>query len=84
MQSELSAMVFGDREDPRRRLEEMFGGEAEDSGPPPAARAWALRVLERAGVDAAEQPRAVRALRQAQPRLMLAAAVFLAQDAARG
>jgi hypothetical protein len=84
VQSELAAKVFGDTEDPRRRLEQMFGGEADSAGPPPAARAWASQVLERADVDpAASELHAVLALRRAQPRLTLKAAVYLAQDAAR-
>lgn len=85
MQSELAAKIFGDTEDPRRRLEQMFGGEAGSAGPPPAAREWARRLLERADIDAAESElHAVLALRRAQPRLTLKAAVYLAQDAARG
>ena len=84
MQSELAARIFGDEEDPRRRLEEMFGGEAGSAGPPPAAREWARRVLERAEIDpAASELHAVLALRRAQPRLTLKTAVYLAQDAAR-
>jgi hypothetical protein len=84
VQSELAARIFGDAEDPRRRLEQMFGGEAGATGPPPAARAWAHRVLERADIDpAASELHAVLALRRVQPRLTLKAAVYLAQDAAR-
>jgi hypothetical protein len=84
MQSELAAKIFGDTEDPRRRLEAMFGGESGEASPPPAAREWARRVLERADVDPGESElHAILALRRAQPRLTLRAATYLAADATR-
>jgi hypothetical protein len=83
MQSEFLAKIFGDKEDPRRRLEDIFGGVAPSAGPPPAARAWATTVLARAGIDPVSNDlAAITCLRRAQPRLTLRAATYLAKDAA--
>lgn len=82
MQSELSAIIFGDREDPRRRLESIFGGRSTSTGPPPAAREWAKNVLDAAGLDPAKSPiEAIKCLRRAHPRLKLGPAKYLAHDA---
>lgn len=84
MQSEMSARIFGDTEDPRRRLEAMFGGEAGEACPPPAAREWARRMLARAEIDpSVSETAAILCLRNAQPRLTLKAAAYLAKDATR-
>lgn len=84
MQSEFWAMVFGDRVDPRRRLEVMFGGVTPAGGPPPAAREWAAKVLNEAGIDPATSGlEAIKCLRSAHPRPNLRASVYLAQDAAK-
>lgn len=82
MQSELAAKIFGDKEDPRRRLESIFGGPSDLSGPPPTAREWAKNVLHEAGVDPeGSHTSAVKCLRAAQPRLTLKAAAYLSNDA---
>lgn len=42
MPSEWAAKIFGDKEDPRVRLQSVFGGEVPESGQPPrAALEWA-------------------------------------------
>jgi len=46
MQGRLSALILGDREDPRHRLAALFGGTAPESGQPPEpALDWARGVL---------------------------------------
>lgn len=78
MQSELAAKVFGDKEDPRQRLQSIFGGSSDLAGPPSAAREWAKNVLDEAGVDPADHNvTAIRCLRTAQPRLTLKASAYL-------
>ncbi|KAA9089273.1 hypothetical protein [Microbacterium radiodurans] len=85
MQNRNDALIFGDREDPRRRLHAIFGGDEPASGQPPEnALAWAREVLDpiiRAGGD---ELRAIRVLREAEPQLTLRSAVFLARHALRG
>ena len=82
MQSEFSAKIFGDKEDPRRRWESIFGALSTSAGPPPAAREWARKILDAAGLDPAESPiEAIKCLRIAQPRLTPRAANYLANDA---
>ena len=62
------------RHDPNAELAELFG-EPRGAIPGPKARTWALGVLYEAGVDAdADQLDAMKALREAEPRLSLAAA----------
>ena len=80
MQSSLSARIFGDREDPRARLQALFGGTVPKGGKPPeAALHWARSVLT-APTDTVT---AVRQLRRAEPLLTLKAATFLAEHANR-
>ena len=81
MQSEWAAKVFGDREDPRKRLKSLFGGEVPPSGQPPQpALTWARDVLASTHqTDDLEVVRVVSALRMAEPRLTLKAATFLAE-----
>jgi hypothetical protein len=81
MQSEWAAKVFGDREDPRRRLQAIFGGEVPTSAQPPAAAlTWARDILARTSQTAdRDVALVVGELRQAEPRLTLKAATFLAE-----
>jgi len=83
VQSALSASIFGDREDPRKRLVAIFGGELPSSGQPPAAALeWARSVLERSGhPDCNDQTAATARLRAQERRLTLRAARFLAAHA---
>lgn len=83
MQGQMSALVFGDREDPRERLAELFGGEAPASGQPPQpAMDWAVELLRGpAGQRTATELEAVRLFRAAEPRLQLRPATFLATHA---
>lgn len=85
MQSKLSAAVFGDKEDPRKRLAALFGGEVPASGQPPeSAMKWAADVLRQSdGSTAGDEVTAIRSLRKAEPRLTLKAASFLATHAMR-
>jgi hypothetical protein len=76
-------MLIGDREDPRRRLEEIFGEPPTSGLPQPAARRWAVDVWHRGGVDPKKQPlQALRLLRKAEPRLTLKTARYLARNVA--
>ena len=84
MQSEFLAKLFGDKVDPRRRLETLFGDVSISTGPPPAAREWAARTLFESQIDPlAAELAAIKVLRDAQPRLTLRSAVFLVKDAQR-
>ncbi|RJT88034.1 hypothetical protein D6T64_11625 [Cryobacterium melibiosiphilum] len=82
MRSEFLAQIFGDRVDPRLRLEKIFGGTSTAAGPPTPARAWAVRILDEAGIDPAlDELAAIRCLLAAEPRLTLRPAVYLAKVA---
>jgi hypothetical protein len=81
MQSWWSALIFGNREDPRKRLAAMFGGEIPQSGQPPAAAlAWANELLDSPeGRGVTTEVEAARLFRSRQPRLLLGPALFLAK-----
>lgn len=66
--------VFGDHREPTEELTEIFGGPSAEQ----AAVTWGTGVLLDAGVPVEDQLRAIRALRQAEPRLGLKAATYLA------
>jgi len=84
MQSRFSALLLGDREDPRLRLAALFGSEAPRAGQPPQpALEWAREVL--AGhPSTVSEVEAVRLLRAAEPRLLLKPAQLLARHAVHG
>lgn len=82
MQSELAAKIFGDREDPSARLQEMFDDRSTTMGAPPSAREWTTKVLRDRRIDPKTAPEnAVVALRQAYPRLTTKVARYLVTDA---
>jgi hypothetical protein len=83
MQATWSAKIFGDREDPRKRLQALFGGEMPAGGQPPRASLdWAVAELQRTEMSAGRDVvAATRYLRRAEPRLTLRAATFLATHA---
>lgn len=76
MQSERAATIFGDGEDPRARLVELFGGEMPAAGQPPET---ALRWARAVSSPEHDEIVVVRDLRRAEPRLTLRAATFLAR-----
>lgn len=82
MQSVWAAKVFGDRVDPRIRLQRIFGGEVTAGSPPAPALEWA-RPLVAEGTGDGDVVRAVAMLRRAEPRLTLRAATYLASHAVR-
>ena len=82
MQSVWAAKVFGDRVDPRIRLQRIFGGEVTAGSPPAPAVEWARPLLADLTDDDAEV-RAIAMLRGAEPRLTLRAASYLAAHARR-
>ncbi|SIT85938.1 hypothetical protein SAMN05880545_2424 [Microbacterium sp. RU33B] len=83
MQSTWAAKIFGDREDPRRRLQVLFGGEIPAGGQPPApALTWALSVVPADIATDKDTVAATKHLRAAEPRLTLRAATFLAHHIA--
>ncbi|TFD52953.1 hypothetical protein E3T55_05965 [Cryobacterium frigoriphilum] len=85
MQSKFLAKIFGDRVDPRLRLEKIFGEKSTAAGPPPSARAWAVATLELAGIDpAVAEVRAIKCLLDAEPRLTLRPAGYLVKVARTG
>lgn len=81
MQSIGMAKLFGDREDPRVRLQALFGGSLPSGGQPPEpAVVWAQDVLSRNGsTETHDIVTKVRELRKAERRLTLKSATFLAQ-----
>ncbi|HLS62405.1 MAG TPA: hypothetical protein VK060_03400 [Ruania sp.] len=84
MQSRFSALLLGDREDPRLRLAALFGGEVPGAGQPPQpALEWAREVLAGRPGPVSEVE-AVRLLRAAEPRLLLKPAQLLAKHAVHG
>lgn len=84
MQSHWSTVIFGDREDPCTRLEDIFGEVSPVVGPPAAAREWATRTLHEAGLtEGCAELAAIRCLRSAEPRLTLRTAEYLAEHAVR-
>lgn len=86
MQSTWAAKIFGDREDPRVRLHALFGGAIPAGGQPPApALAWARAVLgRRRHTPSDDVVTTVRILREAEPRLTLKSATFLARHTLAG
>jgi hypothetical protein len=82
MQSELAARIFGDREDPSARLQQLFDDRSTTMGAPPSAREWTAKVLRERRIDPKTDPEtAVSALRRAYPRLTTKAARYLVTDA---
>lgn len=82
MQSEWAAKIFGDKEDPRVRLQSVFGGEMPDGGQPPgAALEWARLVLSEVPEEHRDTVNVTRVFRQKEPRLTLKGATFLADHA---
>ncbi|UWX78357.1 hypothetical protein [Arthrobacter jinronghuae] len=80
VQSVRWARIFGDRVDPRVRIEEAFGGSA--ANPQVAAGRWANETLKAKGLDPrAEDGRsqiaAIAALRAAKPELTLKTVAYL-------
>jgi hypothetical protein len=81
MQPEWVAKIVGDWEDPRRRLETLFGEPPASSGPQPAARRWASDVLHQGNIDPdRQQAAAIRLLRKNEPRLTLKTATYLVRN----
>lgn len=85
MQGTRAAKIFGDREDPRERLQSLFGGDLPSGGQPPEpSLVWAQSVLRDAQIDAAHDVvTATKHLREADSRLTLKAATFLATHTIR-
>lgn len=83
MTSRFEALVFGDHEDPRASLAELFGGEIPSSGQPPQpALDWALGLLSGPGAEnVRSEMETIHFLRAAEPRLALKPATFLAHHA---
>ncbi|WJL94369.1 hypothetical protein QSU92_10250 [Microbacterium sp. ET2] len=72
----LENLMWGDRDDPRRELAELFPGEGDAVSV--RARDWARRVVDAAGVPREDELRVIRTLRDAEPRLSLKPARYLA------
>lgn len=82
MQSEFAAKIFGDREDPHVRLQQLFNDYSTTMGAPPSARTWTAEVLKKRKIDPRTDPeQAVAALRQAYPKLNAKVARYLVDDA---
>lgn len=78
---ELGSLMFGDRNDPNEQLEKLFGAgnqQAEQEALK-AAVVWGRKVIADAGITVDQQVRAIKALRDAEPRLTLRPATQLAK-----
>lgn len=73
----LDKLIVGDHRDPRVELGELFPSEGGDALQ--GAREWGLSVIDAAGVSPHDQLRVIKALRDADPRLSLKPATFLAE-----
>lgn len=70
-------LLLGDHRDPREELAEIFGAAIPHSGDTqPEALDWARNQL---GSDREDQLEAVKKLREAEPRLSLKTATYLAE-----
>ncbi|MFN8047937.1 MAG: hypothetical protein U0P48_05080 [Ancrocorticia sp.] len=70
-------LLFGDNRDPRVELGEIFGVGVPDSGDiQPEALAWARTVVDPTNSN---EVKAIHDLRQAEPRLGLKSATYLAR-----
>lgn len=76
--ADLKKLILGDHDDPRQQLEALFGGHSESGTPSREALAWGRDVVARAGVDPSDQVASVKAMREAEPRLDLKPATYLA------
>ncbi|TQK18233.1 hypothetical protein FBY40_0720 [Microbacterium sp. SLBN-154] len=74
--AKLEKLLWGDRTDPRRELAEIFP--ADDASSVVRAQEWARGVVAKAGVATSDELRVIRALRDAEPRLSLKPARYLA------
>lgn len=74
--AKMENLLWGDRDDPRRELADLFPGEGE--AVTVRARDWARGVIDEAGVAPDDELRVIRTLRDAEPRLSLKPARYLA------
>ncbi|MBZ4486538.1 hypothetical protein LQ938_06840 [Microbacterium sp. cx-55] len=77
----LSRLVFGDRRDPRKAIAEIFP-DLDSCASEARALAWAGTRLRSADVDPIDEVRSIAVLREAEPRLGLKAARYLAHHLA--
>lgn len=73
--AKLEKLLWGDHTDPRRELAEIF---PDDASSVVRAQEWARGVVAKAGVATSDELRVIRALRDAEPRLSLKPARYLA------
>lgn len=85
MQSSFKAKIFGDKEDPRRRIDELFGDRSTSADPQKAALSWTADTLREAGIDpVSSEVAAIACLRRAEPKLTLKTASYLVSRVVRG
>lgn len=78
--AKLDKLLWGDRADPRDELRELFP--SDERGSLAGARQWASEVVAAAGVSTDDELRVIKVLRDAEPRLSLKPARFLATQVA--
>ncbi|WP_322410368.1 hypothetical protein [Microbacterium invictum] len=76
--AKLDNLIWGDRDDPRRELAELFPGGDADVPVTVRARDWAREVIAQAGVSSDDELLVIKTLREAEPRLSLKPARYLA------
>lgn len=79
--AKLDKLLWGDRADPRDELRELFPSDERESLA--GARQWASEAIAAAGVSADDELRVIKVLRDAEPRLSLKPARFLATHLVR-
>lgn len=73
-------LLLGDRTDPAERLVAIFGdGAVTTSAAIASAVQWGRGLLAQRGIEPQKQVAAIHAFRQAEPRLSLASAAYLAK-----
>ncbi len=77
MQGHWQRRIFGDKRDPRQELADILGTSVPSGGDvQPEALEWARSQVD---ADAMTEVEAIKALRDAEPRLGLKSATYLAQ-----
>jgi len=76
---EIKKLLLGDHENPSLELEQLFGNGAIGRSALNAAIAWGREALDSKGVSPENGLLTIKALRQAEPRLSLRPATYLAQ-----
>ena len=76
--ADIGKLIVGDHRDPQEELTALFPSDGTDTLA--GARTRARGIIESGGIAADEQLRVIKALRDAEPRLSLKPATYLAEQ----